>query len=81
MEYFICQSLSACRAFVIYLYPCVPDAGPIIEQDVARISHRDSVEDMVRKGKDLERMVLARAIALHLDDRVMVHDNKTVVFA
>jgi len=56
------------------------DAGPIIEQDVVRVSHRDTVEDMVRKGRDLEKAVLARAVRLHLDDRVLVYGNKTVVF-
>jgi formyltetrahydrofolate deformylase len=56
------------------------DAGPIIEQDVVRVSHRDTVEDMVRKGRDLEKTVLARAVRLHLDDRVLVYGNKTVVF-
>ncbi|WP_061290385.1 formyltetrahydrofolate deformylase [Azotobacter vinelandii] len=57
------------------------DAGPIIEQDVVRISHRDSVEDMVRLGKDVEKMVLSRGLRYHLEDRVLVHDNRTVVFA
>jgi formyltetrahydrofolate deformylase len=56
------------------------DKGPIIEQDTERISHRDSVPTMVRKGKDLERMVLARAVRAHLDSRVMVFGNRTVVF-
>ena len=56
------------------------DAGPIIEQDVARISHRNSIEDLVRLGKDVERRVLARGLRFHLEDRVLVHDNKTVVF-
>lgn len=56
------------------------DAGPIIEQDVVRISHRDNVEDMVRLGKDVEKMVLSRGLRYHLEDRVVVHDNKTVVF-
>ncbi|KXZ41825.1 hypothetical protein GPECTOR_270g699 [Gonium pectorale] len=56
------------------------DAGPIIDQGVTRITHRDSVEDMIRKGRDLERLVLARAVRWHLDDRVMVYNNKTVVF-
>ena len=56
------------------------DQGPIIEQDVARVSHRDTIDDMVRKGRDLERLVLARAVRLHLEDRVLVHGNKTVVF-
>ncbi|MGH7434718.1 MAG: formyltetrahydrofolate deformylase [Polyangiaceae bacterium] len=56
------------------------DEGPIIEQDVTRISHRDAVDDLVRKGRDLERVVLARAVRLHLEDRVLVFGNKTVVF-
>ncbi len=56
------------------------DEGPIIEQDVIRASHRDSVADLVRKGRDVERTVLARAVRWHLDDRVIVHGNKTVVF-
>lgn len=56
------------------------DAGPIIEQNVTRITHRDSVLDMIRKGRDLERLVLAQAVRWHLDDRVLVHGNKTVVF-
>ena len=57
------------------------DAGPIIEQDVARVSHRLSVEDLRRVGRDLERQVLARAVKWHCEDRVIVHGNKTVVFA
>lgn len=56
------------------------DAGPIIEQDVVRISHRDDVSDLVRKGKDLERVVLARAVRSHLQNRVLVYGNRTVVF-
>ena len=56
------------------------DEGPIIDQDVARCSHRDSIEDLVRKGRDLEKVVLARAVRSHLDDRVLVYGNKTVVF-
>jgi formyltetrahydrofolate deformylase len=56
------------------------DDGPIIEQDVVRSSHKDSVEDLVRKGRDLEKLVLARAVRWHLDDRILVYDNKTVVF-
>ncbi len=56
------------------------DAGPIIEQDVVRISHRDTVKDLIRKGKDLERIVLARAVRLHLKNRVLVNSNRTVVF-
>ncbi|MCU0546731.1 MAG: formyltetrahydrofolate deformylase [Oscillatoriaceae cyanobacterium Prado104] len=57
------------------------DAGPIIEQDVVRVSHRDEVSDLVRKGKDLERIVLARAVRYHLQNRVLVYGNRTVVFA
>lgn len=56
------------------------DAGPIIEQDVARVSHEDSVDDMVRKGRDLEKIVLARAVWHHLRRNVLVFENRTVVF-
>lgn len=56
------------------------DAGPIIDQDVMRISHNDTVEDMVRLGKDVEKMVLARGVRSHLEDRVLLHGNKTIVF-
>jgi formyltetrahydrofolate deformylase len=56
------------------------DQGPIIEQDVIRIDHSDSPEDMVRYGKDIEKTVLARGLRYHLEDRVLVHGNKTVVF-
>lgn len=56
------------------------DEGPIIEQDVVRVSHRDSVEDMMRKGRDLEKVVLSRAVRWHLENRVLVYQNKTVVF-
>ncbi|MBK5937747.1 formyltetrahydrofolate deformylase [Halochromatium roseum] len=57
------------------------DAGPIIEQDVVRVNHHNTVEDMVRLGKDVEKTVLARGLRYHLEDRVLVHDNKTIVFA
>lgn len=56
------------------------DEGPIIEQDVERISHRDRPEDLVRKGRDIERRVLARAVLHHLEDRVILNGKKTVVF-
>ncbi|MGH7946807.1 MAG: formyltetrahydrofolate deformylase, partial [Opitutaceae bacterium] len=56
------------------------DEGPIIHQDVARITHRHDVEDLVRKGRDLERLVLAQAVRWHLEGRVLVYGNKTVVF-
>lgn len=58
----------------------VLDDGPIIEQDVARISHRDQVEDLVERGRDLERMVLSRAVRWHIDRRILCYGNKTVVF-
>jgi formyltetrahydrofolate deformylase len=58
----------------------VLDDGPIIEQDVARISHRDQVEDLVARGRDLERMVLSRAVKWHLDRRILCYGNKTVIF-
>lgn len=56
------------------------DQGPIIAQDVAQVSHRDSVADLIRKGRDLERTVLARAVRAHLDDRVLAYGRRTVVF-
>ena len=57
------------------------DEGPIIEQDVIRASHRHGIDELVRKGRDVERSVLSRAVRWHLEDRVLVHGNKTVVFA
>jgi formyltetrahydrofolate deformylase len=57
------------------------DAGPIIEQDVHRVGHRDDLEDLVRIGRHVERVVLGRAVRWHLEDRVLVHGNKTVVFS
>jgi formyltetrahydrofolate deformylase len=56
------------------------DAGPIIDQDVTRVSHRDEVADMVRIGRDIERLVLARAVMAHLDDRVLLDGERTIVF-
>lgn len=56
------------------------DDGPIIEQDVVRVSHRDDVQDFIRKGKDAEKVVLARAVTAHLEHRVIVYGNRTVVF-
>jgi len=58
----------------------VLDDGPIIEQDVVRVSHRDTVDDLIRKGRDLEKVVLSRAVRSHLESRVLVYGNKTVVF-
>ncbi len=57
------------------------DQGPIIEQDVVRVSHADTVEDMIRLGRDVEKTVLARAVRYVLEDRVIVHGNRTVVLA
>jgi formyltetrahydrofolate deformylase len=56
------------------------DAGPIIEQDVVRVRHSDSIEEMMRLGKDVENTVLARGLRYHLEDRVLVHGNKTILF-
>ena len=56
------------------------DQGPIIEQNVTRISHRDTVQDLVMKGRNLEKMVLSRAVQLHVDHKVLVFGNKTVIF-
>jgi formyltetrahydrofolate deformylase len=58
----------------------VLDDGPIIEQDVVRVSHRDTVEDLIRKGRDLEKVVLSRAVRWHVENRVLLYSNKTVVF-
>ncbi|GLB50621.1 formyltetrahydrofolate deformylase [Neptunitalea lumnitzerae] len=57
------------------------DAGPIIEQDVARVTHTHSIQDLVMKGKDLEKIVLSRAIKLHIERKTIVHDNKTIIFS
>jgi formyltetrahydrofolate deformylase len=56
------------------------DDGPIIEQDVVRISHRDQAEDLIQKGRDLERIVLSRAVMWHLENRILCYGNKTVIF-
>ncbi len=58
----------------------VLDDGPIIEQDVTRISHRDDLDNLVQKGADLEKVVLSRAVRWHIDNRILVYGNKTVVF-
>lgn len=57
------------------------DAGPILEQDTARVNHKDSVEDLIRKGKDVEKLVLSRAVGYHLRRQVLIYNNKTVIFA
>ena len=56
------------------------DAGPIISQDVTHISHKDAVQDLVRKGRDLEKIVLSRAVYHHLQRKTLVYNNKTIVF-
>ena len=56
------------------------DNGPIIEQDIIRISHKDTISDLVRKGRDLERMILARALYYHSQHRILVHGKKTIIF-
>ena len=56
------------------------DAGPIIAQEIVQVSHRDSIADFIRKGKDVEKLVLARAVRLHLQNRVLIYGNRTVVF-
>ena len=56
------------------------DEGPIIEQDVVRISHRDQLEDLIQKGRDLEKVVLSRAVRWHIEHRILVYAKKTVVF-
>lgn len=58
----------------------VLDDGPIIEQDVARISHRDALEDLIQKGRDLEKVVLSRAVRWHVEHRILLYGNKTVIF-
>ena len=58
----------------------VLDDGPIIEQDVVRVSHRDAVSDLVQKGRDLEKVVLSRAVRWHIENRILLYGNKTVVF-
>lgn len=57
------------------------DAGPIIEQDVVRISHKDTVEELVQKGRDLEKIVLSRAVGKHIQRKILTYNNKTVVFS
>ena len=56
------------------------DAGPIIEQDVVKVSHVDSIHDLIRKGRDLEKVVLSRAVWLHIQRKILVYDNRTVIF-
>jgi formyltetrahydrofolate deformylase len=58
----------------------VLDDGPIIEQDVARVSHRDSLNDLVEKGRDLEKMVLSRAVRWHIENRILLYNNRTIIF-
>lgn len=58
----------------------VLDDGPIIEQDVTRITHRDDLEDLEEKGRDLEKIVLSRAVRWHIENRILLYGNKTVIF-
>jgi formyltetrahydrofolate deformylase len=58
----------------------VLDDGPIIEQDVVRIHHRDTIDDLVQKGRDIEKVVLSRAVRWHVENRILLYGNKTVVF-
>jgi formyltetrahydrofolate deformylase len=58
----------------------VLDDGPIIEQDVVRISHRDTLDDLIQKGRDLEKVVLSRAVRWHIENRILLYGNKTVIF-
>jgi formyltetrahydrofolate deformylase len=58
----------------------VLDEGPIIEQDIARVSHRDQLEDLIQKGRDLEKVVLSRAVRWHVENRILLYANKTVIF-
>ena len=58
----------------------VLDEGPIIEQDIARVSHRDQLEDLIQKGRDLEKVVLSRAVRWHIEHRILLYANKTVIF-
>lgn len=57
------------------------DAGPIIEQDIVRVTHRDTIEDMVKKGRDLEKIVLSRAVEKHIQRKILTYDNRTIVFS
>ena len=57
------------------------DAGPIIKQDVARISHKDTVNNLIAKGRDLEKIVLSKAVSKHIDHKILVYNNRTVVFS
>jgi len=56
------------------------DSGPIIEQEVIRVSHRDSLQDLIQKGRDIEKLVLAKAVRLHLENRILVYENRTIIF-
>jgi formyltetrahydrofolate deformylase len=58
----------------------VLDEGPIIEQDIMRVSHRDQIDDLIQKGRDLEKVVLSRAVRWHIENRILLYANKTVVF-
>ena len=57
------------------------DAGPIIEQDITRVTHKDTVADLVKKGRDLEKIVLSRAVEKHIQRKILTYNNKTIVFS
>lgn len=57
------------------------DAGPIIEQDITRVTHKDTVDDLVKKGRDLEKIVLSRAVEKHIQRKILTYNNKTIVFS
>ena len=57
------------------------DAGPIIEQEVVRISHKDTIQDLVKKGRDLEKIVLSRAVEKHIQRKILTYDNRTIIFS
>jgi len=56
------------------------DAGPIIDQDITRITHHDTVESLVQKGKDIEKIVLSRAVKVHVERKTLVYNNRTIIF-
>ena len=78
---FLVPSLYQCNhSFCIKTATANLDEGPIIEQDIIRISHKDAVNDLIRKGRILEKNVLVNAVKAHLEDRIIVYNNKVVLF-
>ena len=66
--------------FFMRMVPSAPDAGPIIEQDIVRVTHKDIAQDLINKGKDLEKIVLSHAVQKHIERKVLAYKNKTVIF-